>query len=156
MNAYERLRAEADAGRVEEVIVGVPDLQGRLQGSRLSVPYFLDVAAELGVPPTESGGGFGACVYLLASDVEMDTGPGYAIDAWNMGFGDFSLRPDQATLRTLPWDEGTALVLADAFWPDGEAVEVAPRQVLRTQLDRLAERGLTAFAGTELEFLVFS
>ncbi|MFJ9616498.1 glutamine synthetase family protein [Streptomyces noursei] len=143
---YARLRAEADAGRVEEVIVSVPDLQGRLQGSRLSVPHFLDEAAEQG---------FAACLYLLASDVEMNTGPGYAIDAWQSGFGDFVLRPDPATLRTLPWDEGTALVLADAVWSDGRAVEVAPRQILRTQLDRLAERGLAAFAGTELEFLVF-
>ncbi|MFG2286600.1 glutamine synthetase family protein [Streptomyces sp. NPDC048595] len=143
---YARLRAEADAGKVEDVIVSVPDLQGRLQGSRLSVPYFLDEAAEQG---------FGACLYLLASDVEMNTGPGYAIDAWQSGFGDFVLRPDPATLRTLPWDEGSVLVLADAVWPDGRAVEVAPRQVLRAQLDRLAERGLAAFAGTELEFLVF-
>ncbi|WEB44067.1 glutamine synthetase family protein [Streptomyces yunnanensis] len=152
---YARLRAEADAGRLEDVIVSVPDLQGRLQGSRLSVPYFLDEVVGLGVPPTKSGGGFGACLYLLASDVEMNTGPGYAIDAWQSGFGDFVLRPDPATLRTLPWDEGSALVLADAVWPDGRAVEVAPRQVLRTQLDRLAECGLAAFAGTELEFLVF-
>ncbi|WP_405796783.1 glutamine synthetase family protein [Streptomyces sp. NBC_01506] len=149
---YELLRAEAAAGRVEEVIVAVPDIQGRLQGSRLSVPYFLQEMAN------SATAGFGACVYLLASDVEMDTGPGYAIDAWKTGFGDFLLRPDPATLRTrLPWDEGTALVLADAHWPgeDGPPVTVAPRHILRTQLDRLAERGLTAFAGTELEFLVF-
>ncbi|MFG3436132.1 glutamine synthetase family protein [Nonomuraea sp. NPDC047897] len=138
---YEELRH-----RAEEVIVGVPDVQGRLQGSRLSVPYFLEEVARQG---------FGACVYLLASDVEMGTGPGYAIDAWNSGFGDFVLRPDPATLRPLPWDPGTALVLADAVWPGGEPVEVAPRHILRAQLDRLAERGLTAFAGTELEFLVF-
>ncbi|WP_059005860.1 glutamine synthetase family protein [Streptomyces specialis] len=145
-SVWERLRAEAEAGRVEEVVVAVPALQGRLQGSRLSVPYFLEEAAERG---------FGACVYLLASDVEMDTGPGYAIDAWESGFGDFELRPDPATLRTLPWDPGTALVVADAVWPGGAPVAVAPRRVLRNQLDRLAERGLTAFAGTELEFLVF-
>lgn len=149
---YERLRAEYAAGRIEEVIVAVPDIQGRLQGTRLSVPYFLDELAD-------GAAGFGACVYLLASDVEMDTRPGYAIDAWQTGFGDFLLRPDPTTLRThLPWDEGTALVLADAHWPGGATeapVAVAPRQILRTQLDRLAERGLTALAGTELEFLVF-
>lgn len=144
--SYEWLRAEAEAGRVEEVIVAVPDLQGRLQGSRLAVPYFLEEVA---------GRGFGACVYLLAADVEMGTGPGYAIDAWNTGFGDFVLRPDPATLRPLPWDPGTATVLADAVWPGGAPVDVAPRQVLRAQLSRLAERGLAAFAGTELEFLVF-
>ncbi|MFP3986131.1 glutamine synthetase family protein [Streptomyces sp. E11-3] len=143
---YAGLRADAENGTVDEIVVAVPDLQGRLQGSRLSAPYFLGEAAR---------DGFGACVYLLASDVEMGTGPGYAIDAWQDGFGDFVLRPDPATLRTLPWDEGTALVIADATWPGGDPVEVAPRQLLRTQLDRLAERGLTALAGTELEFLVF-
>lgn len=152
---YERLREDADAGRVEEVIVALPDLQGRLQGSRFSVPYFLDEAARAGAQSATSVEGFGACVYLLASDAEMDTGPGYAIDAWNTGFGDFFLRPDPATLRTPPWDEGTALVLADAVWPGGEQVEVAPRQLLRTQLERLAGDGLKAYSGTELEFLVF-
>ncbi|GAA3182451.1 gamma-glutamylethanolamide synthetase GlnA4 [Nonomuraea roseoviolacea subsp. carminata] len=146
MTGYERLREEAAAGRVEEVVVAVPDLQGRLQGSRMSVPYFLDEVAR---------DGFGACVYLLAADVEMATGPGYAIDAWASGFGDFVLRPDPGTLRLPPWDPGTALVVADAVWPGGEPVEVAPRRVLRAQLDRLDELGLTALAGTELEFLVF-
>lgn len=58
---YDALRALVAAGSVEEVIVAVPDLQGRLQGSRLSAPYFLDEVARHG---------FGACVYLLASDVE--------------------------------------------------------------------------------------
>ncbi|MFG2191062.1 glutamine synthetase family protein [Streptomyces sp. NPDC048639] len=150
--AYERLRADADAGRIDEVIVAVPDIQGRLQGSRLSVDHFLGEAAR---------DGFGACVYLLASDVEMGTGPGYAIDAWNSGFGDFVLRADPSTLRNLPWDEGTALVLADTEWPAGtdttaRPVDIAPRHVLRTQLDRLADHGLAAFAGTELEFLVFT
>lgn len=147
VRGYDQLRAEVAAGRIEEVIVAVPDLQGRLQGSRLSAGYFLDQAAAKG---------FAACVYLLATDVEMETGPGYAIDAWQSGFGDFVLAPDPVTLVDLPWDPGTALVLADAHWPTGEAVDIAPRQVLRTQLDRLAERGLTAYAGTELEFLVFA
>ncbi|SFC47287.1 glutamine synthetase family protein [Streptomyces aidingensis] len=143
---YHRLREEAAAGRLEEVVVALPDLQGRLQGSRLSVPYFLDEIA---------GRGFGACLYLLATDVEMNTGPGYAIDAWRAGFGDFVLHPDPATVRFPPWEPGTALVLADAAWPDGEPVAVAPRRMLREQLDRLAGAGLTAWAGTELEFLVF-
>ena len=143
---YERLRAEVAAGRVEEVIVAIPDLQGRLQGSRLAAEHFLGEAAD---------NGFDACVYLLATDAEMDTGPGYAIDAWESGFGDFVLHADPATVRFPPWDEGTAQVIADAAWPGGEPVAVAPRQVLREQLDRLACQGLTAFAGTELEFLVF-
>jgi glutamine synthetase len=63
--------------------------------------------------------------------------------------------PDEATLRRVPWHPGTALLLADATWLDGAPVAESPRQVLRRQLDRLAERGWTAMVGTELEFIVF-
>ena len=55
----------------------------------------------------------------------------------------------------MPWHQGTALVLCDLEWHDGTPVVASPRQILRRQLDRLAERGLVAYAGTELEFIVF-
>jgi glutamine synthetase len=140
------LWALVEGGEIENVIVAVPDLQGRLQGSRLDPEHFRARVLE---------SGFEACVYLLAVDVEMNTGAGYAVDAWDAGFRDMILTPDLATLRLLPWDPGTALVIADAVLPDRAALAVAPRQVLRHQLDRLAARGLAAFAGTELEFLLF-
>ncbi|PRY02176.1 glutamine synthetase family protein [Allonocardiopsis opalescens] len=143
----ERLRADAASGAIDNVIVGLPDLQGRVQGSRLDPEYFL----ERVVP-----GGFDACVYLLAVDIDMEARPGYALDPWARGLGDFAVAPDLSTLRYLPWDPGTALVLGDAHWPGGEPVEVAPRRVLGRQLDRLAGRGWRALAGTELEFLVFA
>ena len=54
-----------------------------------------------------------------------------------------------------PWQEGTVVCLADVAWEDGSDVVVSPRQVLRAQLARLAERGWSANAGTELEFIVF-
>src|SRR5215218_5368081 len=143
----DRLWAEVESGSVENIIVAVPDLQGRLQGSRLDPDHFRDHVLKQG---------FEACVYLLAVDVEMNTGPGYAVDAAAAGFGDMLLVPDLGTLRLLPWDPGTALVLADACQPGGEPVRVAPRQLLRAQLDRLAARGMTALAGTELEFVLFN
>jgi glutamine synthetase len=65
------------------------------------------------------------------------------------------MRPDLDTIRRIPWQEGTALCLADVLWHDGSDVVASPRQVLRRQLARLAERGWTALAGTELEFIVF-
>jgi len=130
----------------DEVIVAVPDLQGRLQGSRLSVSHFAGEVARRGMR---------ACTYLLAADVDMRTDAGYAWSPWDDGFGDFLLVPDLATLRPLPWDPGTALVIADASWLDGTPVALAPRQVLAAQLSRLDERGLCALAGTELELLAF-
>ncbi|MBP2477830.1 glutamine synthetase [Crossiella equi] len=141
-----QLRAAVRDGVVDNVVVALPDLTGRLVGSRVDAEHYLD---------TVVGEGSGACAYLLAVDVDMATAPGYGIDAAATGFADFTLRPDPATQRLLPWDEGTALVLADAHWPDGTPVPFAPRQVLRTQLDRLAALGLTARVGIELEFLVF-
>jgi glutamine synthetase len=63
--------------------------------------------------------------------------------------------PDLDTLRLVPWHPGTAMCLADVHWGDGTDVAPSPRQVLRRQVARLAERGLSAFGATELEFLVF-
>jgi glutamine synthetase len=63
--------------------------------------------------------------------------------------------PDLSTLRLVPWLPGTALVIADLGWSDGGDVAVAPRAILRRQLDRLGERGLIADVATELEFIVF-
>lgn len=140
------LRDLATRGELDDVIVAVPDLAGRLQGSRVEVGYFLGEVLGHGLP---------ACTYLLASDVEMVTRDGYGFSPWDTGFGDLALRPDPATLRRLPWAPRTALVVADAEWPDGRPAEVAPRTILRRQLDRLAARGLHAYAATELEFRVF-
>jgi glutamine synthetase len=55
----------------------------------------------------------------------------------------------------VPWHEGTALVVADLAWSDGRPVVASPRQILRRQIERLAERGLEAYSGTELEFMIF-
>lgn len=140
------LQADVAAGRVEEVLVALPDLQGRLQGSRLGARHFLDRVLDHG---------FGACAYLLAVDVDMRTGAGWAIDADADGFADLTLMPDAQTLRRLPWSDATACVLADALDREGRPVAVAPRTILRAQLDRLAALGLHAQVGTELEFLAF-
>ncbi len=142
----DRLRSLVEDGQVDTVLVAMTDMQGRLQGKRCGAEYFLD---EVLGHATE------ACNYLLAVDVEMNTVDGYAMSSWQAGYGDFVLKPDLSTLRLLPWHEGTALVLCDVLWEDDSPVAASPRQVLRGQLDRLAERGLTAHAGTELEFIVF-
>ena len=86
----------------------------------------------------------------------MRTVDGYAMSSWEGGYGDMVLTPDLATLRAVPWQEGTVVCLADVAWPDGSDVVASPRQILRGQLARLAERGWSANAGTELEFLVFN
>ena len=85
----------------------------------------------------------------------MNTVDGYAMSSWEKGYGDMLLVPDLDTLRRVPWQEGTALVMADLAWEDRAPVVQSPRGILNAQRARLAERGLTPYVGTELEFIVF-
>ena len=142
----DELRARVQAGEIDTVLLALCDMQGRLQGKRLTARHFLDEVVEHGAE---------GCNYLLAVDVEMNTVEGYEMSSWERGYGDFALVPDLATLRLIPWHEATALVMCDIRWEDGSDVAASPRQVLRGQLQRLAERGWSANAATELELIVF-
>jgi glutamine synthetase len=142
----EELSEAVADGSIDTVLLAMTDMQGRLQGKRLTATHFLAEVAEHGAE---------SCNYLLAVDVDMRTVDGYAMSSWEDGYGDMVLKPDLDTLRLVPWQEGTVVCLADVAWPDGADVVASPRQILRRQLARLAERGWSANAGTELEFLVF-
>ncbi|CAM5315121.1 MULTISPECIES: glutamine synthetase family protein [Streptomyces] len=144
--SVEELRALVAGGEIDTVVLAFPDMQGRLQGKRFAARFFLDEVLHHG---TEG------CNYLLAVDTEMNTVDGYAMSSWDRGYGDFAMHPDLSTLRRVPWNAGTAMLIADLAWEDGSPVAAAPRQILRRQLDRLAEHGYTANVGTELEFIVF-
>jgi glutamine synthetase len=143
----EELRIAVQAGEIDTVLLAITDMQGRLQGKRFHARFFLDEVVAHG---TEG------CNYLLAVDVDMNTVDGYAMSGWALGYGDFAMVPDLRTLRRVPWQPGTAMVLADLAWLDGSGdVPASPRQILRRQIDRLAGHGLQAYAGTELEFIVY-
>jgi glutamine synthetase len=140
------LRDLVAAGEIDTVLVAITDMQGRLQGKRCGARYFLEEVLAHG---TEG------CNYLLAVDVDMNTVDGYQMSSWERGYGDLLMAPDLDTLRLVPWLAGTAMVTCDVQWLDGTPMPASPRQILKAQLDRLAERGLKAYVGTELEFMVF-
>ncbi len=140
----DELAAAVTAGEVDTVVAAFTDMQGRLLGKRLDADYFMESAAK--GEPVEG------CNYLLTVDMEMDPVPGYGIASWERGFGDFELVPDFATLRRIPWQEATALVLCDVFWHDGKPVRPSPRQVLRAQVERARALGFEPMFGSELEF----
>jgi glutamine synthetase len=142
----DELKDAVAGGTVDTVLLAIADMEGRLQGKRLTAKHFLDDVMEHGAE---------GCNYLLAVDVDMETVGGYAMASWDRGYGDFVMKPDLDTLRPVPWHEGTVMLLADVEWEDGSEVVASPRQILRRQLARLDQRGLRAYAGTELEFIVF-
>jgi len=142
----EELREQVSEGTIDTVLLAITDMQGRLMGKRLTARHFVAEVAEHGAE---------GCNYLLAVDVDMTPVEGFAMASWAGGYGDFVMRPDLDTLRLVPWQEATVLCIADVVWHDGSDVVASPRQVLRRQLARLAERGWGAAAGTELEFMLF-
>src|SRR5215218_10790000 len=142
----EELDVAVNNGSVDTVLLALTDMQGRLQGKRLHGRYFMDEVVS---------GGSEGCNYLLAVDVDMNTVDGYAMSSWASGYGDFVMQPDLSTLRPVPWNPGTVMVQADLRWEDGSPVVASPRQILARQTARLAEAGMAAYVGTELEFLVF-
>jgi glutamine synthetase len=142
---FAALQAAVAAASIDTVLVAFPDMQGRLVGKRFQGQYFLDAAHR------ETH----ACDYLLANDIDMEPVPGYAAASWDKGYGDFVLRPDLATLRKLPWLEGTALVLADVLDHGHHEVAHAPRAMLKRQVARLERAKMRARCASELEFYLF-
>ena len=141
------LEAKIAKGEIDTVVVAMCDMQGRLVGKRLDAKYFLSDVLKHG---TEG------CNYLLAVDVDMNTVPGYAMSSWEKGYSDFAMIPDLNTLRLIPWQPGAALLLADVTWLDHSDVVASPRQILRKQIKALADAGMKAMVGTELEFVVYN
>jgi glutamine synthetase len=146
MITTDELNPLIDAGEIDTVIVAFTDMQGRLVGKRVAARFFKDEISSHGAE---------CCNYLLAVDVEMNTVDGYRISSWEKGYGDMAMIPDLATMRLVPWLPGTALVMADLTWLDEAPVRPSPREILKAQTARLAELGLVAQIGTELEFIVF-
>ncbi len=139
------LAVAARAGEIDTVIMAQVDMQGRLMGKRFHVSHFLDSAhAE-----THS------CNYLLTVDMEMEPVEGYKSASWAQGYGDYTMKPDMATLRRIPWQESAALVLCDTQDHHGGDISMAPRSVLKRQIARLKEAGMSAMMGSELEFYLF-
>jgi glutamine synthetase len=143
----ENLRAQADAGAIDTVLLVFTDLYGRFMGKRLDAGYFLDdVVAH----------GNHACDYLLTVDMEMEPVPGYRFANWQKGYGDFHLVPDLGTLRAASWLDRTALVICDVEDEKRhELVPQAPRSLLRRQIERARAMGYTAKASSELEYYIF-
>ena len=141
------LRALAAEGAVETVIVGFTDHYGRLLGKRYDAEMFVESITDEGAH---------ACNYLLTTDMEMEPVRGYRYANWELGYGDFHLVPDLATLRIASWLDKTALVLCDVHGEEsGQPVSVAPRSILRRQVEAAQALGHEAFAASELEHYLF-
>ncbi len=137
---------DLETGGYDTVIVCAPDMAGRLVGKRLTPRKFAEFR-ERGIAVSSCTFGWG---------ISQDIGLEVPYTGWHTGWRDFLLVADLSTMRPAAWLEHTAIVLADIVEEhDRSPVEIAPRQILRRQIEALAADGLTADVGTELEFHLF-
>ncbi|MBC8184123.1 glutamine synthetase [candidate division KSB1 bacterium] len=147
MLTLEELTKLVKNDEIETVLVVFTDHYGRFMGKRFDAEFFLDDAAKHGAH---------GCNYLLTADMEMEPVPGYKYANWELGYGDFHLVPDLATLRIASWLEKTAMVICDVKEEESDhLVSVAPRTILRRQIEKATKLNYTSKAGSELEYYIF-
>jgi glutamine synthetase len=145
MLTLEELSRRISAHEIDTVLVVFSDLYGRFMGKRYDADFFVEAAVD---------GGSHVCDYLLTVDMGMEPIPGYRFANWERGYGDMHLVPDMSTLRVASWLDRTAMVLCDVLDGD-EPVKLAPRSILRRQIEAAAAAGYGAKAGSELEYYLF-
>lgn len=143
---FDDLKTNVSDGTIDTVLVCFVDMQGRLTGKRFHAENFVNTSYN------ETH----CCNYLLATDLEMATPSGYASTSWEKGYGDYVMKPDLATIRLVPWLEGTVMVLCDILdHHTYQPVPHSPRAILKKQIARLEAMGFDAMMATELEFFLF-
>lgn len=140
-----RLRKWVEDGTVDTLITAGVDLQGRLYGKRCDARVFLDHLSE----------GVHTCDCNFGWDIERMLIPDLEFTGWHTGYGDMLSAPDWSTLRLYPWFEKTALVICDTLDHHDNLVSIAPRTILRRQIEKAASMGFTVKAAPELEFFLF-
>lgn len=135
-----------DAGEVDTVMCAAPDPYGRLVGKRLTANAFRSLCVD--------GEGVNASTFVFAVDMEMKPIE-LPVSNLDNGYPDFRLVPDMSTLRRVPWEPRTVVVLCDAYKLESDdLLAIAPRSILRTQIERVRKRGLEIKFASELEFFL--
>jgi glutamine synthetase len=143
----EALEDRIRSGEIDTVLMVFPDLQGRLVGKRTTGRFFLEHVADDG---TEN------CDYLIACDMDNNPVSGYRFTSYDQGYGDMLARADWATVRLIPWVDKTAMIFCDLYnVSTGALIDVAPRSVLKNQVDAAAAMGLLPMVASEIEFYLF-
>ncbi len=127
------------------VAIAFPDVQGRLLGRRIPARHFLDnPEQELSI-----------CTASLAWDISEGVPHVVPFAGHHTGWHDVYVRPALETLRPYPGVAGTAICIGDVYDEEGHLLEIAPRTILRRQLERARKLGYTVLLASELEFYLF-
>jgi glutamine synthetase len=149
--AARRLRAVCEEKKLETIRLSFPDQHGILRGKTLVASEAL-ASLESGCTITTT---------MLAKDTShrtvfpvFTTGGGFGMKEME-GAADVLMVPDPTTFRELPWAPTTGWLLCDIYFADGRPIPFATRQLYKSVLAELGERGYDFVAGLEVEFHIF-
>jgi glutamine synthetase len=142
MSEYARIEQIIEQHNIDIVKVGGADYDGIYRGKRLPVDVFQEGIEH----------GYAQGDVLFGWDIAEELVPGLHFTNWDTGYADLRMRPDLATFRPVPWEEGAATVICDFITEGGEPVRVSPRYVLDRVLRRAATLGYRVELALELEF----
>ncbi len=134
-----------DEGNVEYVKIGTPDIEGVYRGKRVAARHFLNSLDE----------GFAQCDVIFGWDIAENVLPNLKVSNWEHGFADVILRPDLSTFQMVPWEDAIASCICDVWTEHGEPLQVSPRYVLNSVIERARALGYAPLAASELEFRFF-
>lgn len=122
--------------------MAIVDIDGVLRGKYVDAKKFRSALRN----------GFGFCDAVLGWDSADQLYDNTDLVGWHTGYRDAPVRLDLSTLRRLPLEEDTVLVLGNF---DGPYAGACPRSLLGRVVDRARAAGFQAHAAFEYEFFVF-
>ena len=77
--------------------------------------------------------------------------------SWSEGYADTRMIVDPATVRLVPWQDKTGLLIGDFEHVDGRGeLDYLPRATLKRLIDRLSDLGFDTRAAIEMELMLFN
>ncbi len=134
---------QVSEGRLGWAKVGVFDVDGIFRGKYMGAEKLASALDK----------GFGFCDVVLGWDSSDRLIDNLSFTGWHTAYPDAAVRLLPETLRSLPFESGTPLILGEFA---GRAEAICPRGILRRILARAAAMGLRVQAAAEFEFFVFA
>jgi glutamine synthetase len=141
----DEFRERFESANIRRVKLGTFDYEAVLRGKYINLDKFYSAL----------DGGLGFCDVIFGWDIGDVLLDNVQFTGWHTGYPDAVAKIDTSTFRLIPWEPGTAFFLLDLFDKEGQALALAPRQVLRATLDRAARAGYTVRSSAEYEFWLF-
>ena len=122
--------------------IGVFDVDGVLRGKYVDRAKLCSAAQH----------GFGFCDVVLGWDMHDSLYDRVEVSGWHTGYRDAPVRLDLRSLRRIPFEEDTLLLIGSFA---GDYAEVCPRTILARTIEKAAAMGFAVDAAFEYEFFLF-